>query len=717
MLDQEIILPSLRDDLKLLETSPAEDGTKQWMLFDSIQNKYFTIGLDTFELITHWEEGISDSEFLQRLQEEDYELDKEGLMTFINFLKSNGLTKSKSQEDVKRIFEQKKKSKQSLFKWMIHNYLFIKLPIFKPDSWLNKNQKKVDFLYSSLWSNIVLILGIIGILLVIRDWDSFSSTFMYLFSKEGLIYYGISLIFVKSLHELGHAFTAKRYGCKIPSMGVAFLVMFPVLYTDSTNAYALKSKYKRLRIALAGMKVEIYLALIATFLWSFLPEGPLKSIAFIIATTSWITSLLVNISPFLRFDGYYVLSDWTNTKNLQPRSFAMAKWFIRYYILGLNEEEPENLTKKRKRFFIIYAILTWIYRFFLFLGIAFLVYYFAFKVLGIVLFIVEIVWFILLPIFKELKVWYQKKQSVSFNKRNIISLFLFAGLIALLFIPWNTKIYMPAVLKAKDFSEIYSPKDGYIERILVRNGQKVKKDDVLLKIKSDNLDYEILKAKNELALLKLNLNKQAANKEILASKFVLQESIYKKENELKGLKEIGNSLTLKASFDGIVEFNEVFKKNQYVNKKESILSIYNPNSNYIIAYCKDVDYKYLIDNAKAKFISNTPNINTINANLKDISKISLVVLEYEELSSIYGGEIPTRQSNENNTSNEKKKLISESAYFKIEASIKNIDDLNNSNYEFKNRLEGELIVNSQSTSIMTKVSKFIYNTLVKESGF
>ncbi len=174
---------------------------------------------------------------------------------------------------------------------------------------------------------------------------------MYLFSKEGILYYGISLIFVKSLHELGHAFTAKRYGCKIPSMGIAFLVMFPVLYTDSTNAYALKSKYKRLKIAIAGMKVEIYLALLATFLWSFLPEGPLKSIAFIIATTSWITSLLVNISPFLRFDGYYVLSDWTNTKNLQPRSFATTKWFIRKYILGLEEDEPENLSTSKKRFF------------------------------------------------------------------------------------------------------------------------------------------------------------------------------------------------------------------------------------------------------------------------------------------------------------------------------------------------------------------------------
>ena len=104
-------------------------------------------------------------------------------------------------------------------------------------------------------------------------------------------------------------------------------------------------------------------------MWSFAPDGILKSILFIIATTSWISSLLINISPFLRFDGYYALSDLSDSKNLQPRSFAMAKWFVRKNILGLEEVKPEILSKFKENFFIIYAISTWIYRFFLFLGI------------------------------------------------------------------------------------------------------------------------------------------------------------------------------------------------------------------------------------------------------------------------------------------------------------------------------------------------------------
>lgn len=705
--EKEKVLPNIREDLKLLETASCDDGTKQWNLFDPIQNKYFTIGIDTFELIKYWQAGISTKDFIEKLQKKDYEIDEESLLTFISFLSNSGLTKCLNKEDNKRIIEQKKKSKQTLFKWLMHNYLFIKVPVFKPDKWLSKNYHKIDFLYSSLWSNFVFVIGLIGILLVIRDWDNFSSTFMYLFSKEGMIYYGLSLVFVKSLHELGHAFTAKRYGCKIPSVGVAFLVMFPVLYTDTTNAYAIKSKYKRLRIVLAGMKVEIYLALIATFLWSFLPDGPLKSIAFILATTSWITSLLVNISPFLRFDGYYALSDWTDNANLQPRSFAMAKWFIRFYILGLDEKEPENLPKKKKTFFIAYAISTWIYRLFLFLGIAFLVYYFAFKVLGIILFLVEIIWFIILPVFNELKVWYEKKQSVKFNKRNKISLLIFSIVLILLFIPWNSKIYLPAVLEAKNFSEIYSSKNGYISEIYVKNGDKVQKDQILMKIKSDELEYNIEKVQMELNLLLEDLKRQAANRDILDNKLVLQENIYKKEKELKGFLELENLLNIKAPFSGIIYFNDIYKSEQYVNIKEPILTIYDINTSHLIGYCEDVDYKYLKENAKGKFVSNIPKLKTLDLTLKNISLISLSALDYEELSSVYGGEIATRETKEQNQKN----LISEKAYFKVEAKIENF------NLNLKTRINGIIIIESDSSSFVNKIFRNIYNVLIKETGF
>jgi putative peptide zinc metalloprotease protein len=705
---QDEVLPILREDLKLLEASPAEDGSKQWMLFDPILNKYYTIGYDSFELISKWRNGEKVSDFIQHLNENNYELDDTDLITFINFLKNNNLVKSYSMMDAKRLYQQKKMSKQGLFKWLIHNYLFIRIPIFKPNKWLDKMYPKVSFLYSQMWTNIVLFLGFIGVLMALRQWEEFSTTFMYLFSKEGILFYFLSLIFVKSMHELGHAFTAKRYGCKVPTMGVALLVLFPVMYTDTTNSYALKSKYKRLRIVLAGMKVELYLAMIATFLWSFLPDGSLRSVVFIIATTSWITSLLVNISPFLRFDGYYALSDWSNTKNLQPRSFATTKWFLRKYLLGADDVEPEHLPLHRKRFFIIYAICTWIYRFFLFLGIAVLVYYFAFKALGILLFLVEIFWFILIPILNELKKWWEMKEKVSWNKRNKISLSIFVLIILLLVFPWRTQIQMPAIITSEKLTDLYSSKPAFIKEINIKNGQKVNKGDTLLVLESESLDYAIISKQKELKQFKYELKQIVSNEKNLENRFIIEENILKKQQELDGLIKSKSELTLKAPFEGYVYFTNTFNLKQWVSPKEPIITIYNPDTSKIIAYCKDNDLNNLKKNLEGKFIARNGELNTINAKITNISYISLSNLEYEELSSTYGGEIATRQTRDGNGNGQ---LVSENAYFKIEAKIE--DKIDN----FKTRVDGEYIVRAQSKSILQKVFQKAYNIIVKESSF
>lgn len=703
MFNQKIILPKIRNDLKILETSVAEDGSKRWLLFDPIQNKYFNIGLDALQLFSNWQSDIEIEEFLINLQNKDYDIDKESLESFISFLRNNNLLFSENEADIKRIVAVNKQSKQNIFKWLIHNYLFIRVPLFKPDKWLEKNKNKADFFYSNSWRNLILFLGFLGILFVLRDWENFISTFMYMFSKEGFFYYFISLVFVKSFHELGHAFTAKRYGCKVATMGVAFLVLFPVLYTDTTDSWKLKSKHQRLKIVLAGMKVEIYLALIATFLWSFAPDGILKSILFTIATTSWISSLLINISPFLRFDGYYVLSDWSDSKNLQPRSFAMAKWFIRKNILGLEEVKPEILSKSKEKFFIIYAISTWIYRFFLFLGIAVLVYYFAFKVLGIILFLVEIVWFILLPIYNELKVWWSKKDMVNLNKKNKISLFMLVLFLFILFVPWNSTIKMPAIIESKNYYEFYPLEDAYILDVFFTNGDIVKKDQLLLKLKSTEIDYKISQVEEEINFIRLEISKQAGFRESLNKRFILEENLSKKINELEGLKKIIEKFEVKAPFDGKIHFNDVYKKNQWVNKKNPLFLLYDNFSYRIVGFCNENDKNLLKQNVQANFIFNSGDIKDIKSVINSISTVATPHLEYQELSSDFGGDIATRQDN--------KRLKTEQAYYKV------VIDLEKDDIDLRNRKAGTLVTKGENSSLISKLYKKTLSILIRESEF
>ena len=53
-----MLTPSIREDLQLFEGTPLEDGSPTWLLFDTLTNKYFTIGLNAFRLLNYWNADV-----------------------------------------------------------------------------------------------------------------------------------------------------------------------------------------------------------------------------------------------------------------------------------------------------------------------------------------------------------------------------------------------------------------------------------------------------------------------------------------------------------------------------------------------------------------------------------------------------------------------------------------------------------------------------------
>ena len=160
------------------------------------------------------------------------------------------------------------------------------------------------------------------------------------------------------------------------------------------------------------MGSELVLAVFSTFFWALAPEGGAKNVLFVLASTTWIMTLAINLSPFMRFDGYFVLSDLLDFPNLHERSFACARWWMRKTFFGLDEPMPEpDLRPRQRAGLIVFAWLTWFYRLTVFLGIALLVYHIAFKLLGIFLMFVELIWFIARPVWQEARVRLEERAS------------------------------------------------------------------------------------------------------------------------------------------------------------------------------------------------------------------------------------------------------------------------------------------------------------------
>jgi len=480
-LDDNAQLPALREDLQLLPGAPQFNGEKSWLIYDPPRHRYFQIDVTTVALLKNW--GAGRVAKVREAASADVEVTSDDIEEVVRFLHLNSLTLSPPEDDARNYAAQATAGKQSKSKWLIHNYLFFRVPIFHPHAFLKKTRFATNLFFTRSWWMFLGVVLLISLYLVMRQWDEFVHTFLYFFNLKGLALYSLSLVLVKSLHELGHAYALTRFGGRVATMGVAFLVMFPVLYTDTTDSWKLRSRRERLIVSGAGVGVELIVAVLATLAWVFLPDGPLRSAAFFAATTSWVLSLAVNLNPLIRFDGYHFLSDAIGVQNLQARSFAFGRWALRELLFDLGETVPEETTRARRRGLTLFAWACWIYRFFLFLAIALLVYTFFFKALGVVLFVIEILWFIVMPIFSELKQWWTRREPILASSR---TRWLAAGFtcgLAVLLVPLQWTVRIPAILEVAEQVALYTQGPGVITGVNIHEGQIVKAGEVLFTIR------------------------------------------------------------------------------------------------------------------------------------------------------------------------------------------------------------------------------------------
>ncbi len=452
-------LPPLRDELRLLPAAANHDGSPAWMVQDPVNNRFFRIGWLDFEVLLRWTQGSAKAVADSVSSETTLSADESDVGALLSFLEQHSLLKADTPQAVDRLRKRSLLLKKNPYEWLLHHYLFFRVPLVRPQLWLAKILPYLSWIFTPATFVCIAGLTLTGIFLAARQWETFASTVVDHLTWSGLLGYSLALVFAKTLHEMGHAIAATRYGVRVAHMGVAMLVMFPMLYTDTGESWKLTNPRQRLAIASAGIIAELALAGLATLAWSLAPEGSFKNAMFFLATTSWALTVLLNASPFMRFDGYFILADLFDFPNLHERSGALARTWLRRTLLGFDEPWPERTQGHGNTLLIGFALATWFYRLFVFLGIALLVYYFFFKLLGIFLMAVELVWFIARPVASELRVWRQRRREIRFS-RKIAALALMVALALLGLLPWQTNVHGVGWAHPERQQQIYSPLAG-----------------------------------------------------------------------------------------------------------------------------------------------------------------------------------------------------------------------------------------------------------------
>ena len=703
--NEDFPLPSLREDLSIIDGPVSSNGEPTWSIFDPVRNKYFRIGWSAFQLLSRWSAGRATALLNRVKSETTCNLSMNDIQEFIKFLYGNSLTRDSSSGDSRDYLTQYNATKMHWLLWLIKNYLFVRIPLVRPNQFIQSTLPLVEIVFTKTFRFLLLLTGIAGILLVIREWESFSSTFLYFFNMQGAVFYGLALLVIKIFHELGHAYMAARFGCRIPTMGIALLVMFPVLYTDTTDSWKLVSNRQRVLIGAAGMLTELTIALIATFLWSFLPDGIFKSIAFIFATTSWTMSILVNTNIFMRFDGYYILSDLWGIDNLQSRAFEFGKWRLREILFNLNLPRPERLSDGLAWRMTIYAWCVWIYRLFLFIGIALLVYHFFFKLLGLILFAVEIIWFIAQPVYRELKVWWGLRSKIIESNRLPVLILLFIFFMVFLFIPLNTTISIPGVLKTSVESSVYSLVPGKITSVNIGEGRMVQKDEVLMTMESPFLEKEIDNAEKELEVLNFRINRRMAFEEELAETNVLIEQRQQLQSRIDGLRELYSKLNIRAPISGkLVNLTRNLHSGRWVNEDLRLFSIIDPDTVEVLGIINSQDLARVDINHEAVFLPSTPELNDIHARVVEIESTNVRTIESLYFASNYGGKIAVR-------SDKSGEYVPEESSYRVRLIPTGFDE------EIERVVTGNIYIYGRPLSLYRYMFESVAAVLIRESGF
>lgn len=706
MAPSKIVLPPLREDIRLIPGESERDGAPAWVLQDPARNRFFRIGWAEFELLRRWRLGDGDAVIAEVNRHTPLHVEEGQLRALLEFLARNQLLLGRGRGYRDRLRAMAQAGRPSPGQWLLHRYLFFRIPLVRPHAFLQASWPWVRPLFSRAFLRLLLACVLLGILLAAQRWESFSATFLHFQTLEGWLLFAIALSFAKIIHELGHAYMATRFGLRVPTMGVAFLVLWPVLYTENSEAWKLPERRKRLLIGAAGMLAELSLAVFALLLWSFVEDGPLRSALFMLATSTWLMTLLVNLNPFMRFDGYYLLSDLLGFANLQDRAFALARWRLREWLFGLGRPPPERHPPRLARFLVWYAWGTWIYRFFLFLGIALLVYHLFFKALGLFLMLVEIGWFIGRPLLREMGEWLKSGEEMRWNRRSIRTLSLVAGLIGLAFLPWDHHSDVPGLVVHPRQNRIFAAEAGRVAELHVARGQPVTAGEPLLRIESPDLDQRIEQARQELRIVALEMERKAIDEVSLEYRGILEQRRAEARSSLDGLLERKERLRVNATLDGEIAYlDSSLVVGRWIDTRTPLLRIVDDRTLEVHGYLDGEQRRRLGVNAAARFYADDPDLTPLAMRLTHIEEGSLRQLATPYLASTFGGPLAVRKDGSGG-------LISETPLFR--AVFRPVGDVEGG---FEQVVRGELRVAAEARSPLLHFLRRAASILVRESGF
>ncbi len=483
--------PSLRSNVRILRQSHSSGPL--WLLHDDLTGRDFFLNPVTYALVGLMDGtrsvgqiwlGVADvlkdqlptQEAVVRLLSQLYQADALAMDAAPELSELNA-----------RAARQHKRKRNAAFR----NPLSLRFPLINPDAFLTATAGWAAWVFSpfglALWLVSVCWLFVqIGL-----NWPGLTNNLSdRVLGSSNIAVFLVAFCANKLVHELGHAYAVKRWGGGVYEMGVMLLILMPAPYVDASAASTFPERSRRFIVGAAGMMAELALAVPAMWVWTMSEEGLLHAMAFNTILIATVSSLVFNLNPLLRFDGYYMLCDALGLPNLGTRSTRYLQ-DTATKALGGTPKQTSRIKPAERLAYLVYAPLAFVYKMLVVLVIAYFLSG-SFLALGLGLALWALFQAIVVPLYKAARyLLFSGEIGIARMKAWIrVAIVLLVLGAAIFWLPLPHHSLAQGVVWVPDTARIRANEPAEVVTVSTRTGAKVERGEIILETSSLWLDWK-----------------------------------------------------------------------------------------------------------------------------------------------------------------------------------------------------------------------------------
>ena len=483
---------ALRSDLRV---SPRiEGGESYFVIDDPLHGRYYRLGAAEYAFVSLLDGQTTLREALAKLScaAPRHQLSEHEAAGLCRWLARQDLAQTPESSRAERLTARAEQDEQR--QWLARiNPLAFRIPVLAhPDRFVQSMERAFGWIFSPAAFGVWIGLVLTGVYRLHANWEPFSSSLRGFLAPDNWLWIGVCWLLLKLLHELAHGIACHRYGGAVREAGVMVVMLAPLAYVDVTSSWRFPDRWQRIVVAAAGMYAEIAVAAIAAIVWSEAESPWTRFLCANLVAMAGVATLVFNANPLMKFDGYYILSDFLGIPNLYPNGEQYLKTWARRHLFGVPAISPD-WPRRQRRIIQAYAWASLSWR------VATCVALVAsaaalFHGAGIAMAGFAIFAWAIQPLFRFLgylcgRDTQDRPQCWRFVGIMAPTITVVAGV--LLYVPWPGLRTAPAIVEYAPQTIVRAGTAGFVREVHARDGQTVRKGETLLTLENRNLAREL----------------------------------------------------------------------------------------------------------------------------------------------------------------------------------------------------------------------------------